>query len=130
MRRLIVGLLLLVVAYTTSPSAWCALILAGNDSAFFSVDPITGTPTYIRNGVGPFAAMAFDSSSGVLYAGNDSAFFSVDPTTGTPTYIRNGVGPFAAMAFGQAPVPEPTALIVWSLLGTLVITAGWWRRRK
>ncbi len=27
-------------------------------------------------------------------------------------------------------VPEPTALIVWSLLGSLGIALGWWRRRK
>ena len=27
-------------------------------------------------------------------------------------------------------VPEPTTIIVWSLLGTLAITAGRWRRRK
>ncbi len=28
------------------------------------------------------------------------------------------------------PIPEPTSLIVWSLLGALGITVGWWRRRK
>lgn len=27
-------------------------------------------------------------------------------------------------------IPEPTTLIIWSLLGTLTITVGWWRRRK
>jgi hypothetical protein len=27
-------------------------------------------------------------------------------------------------------IPEPTTLIIWSLLGALTITAGWWRRRK
>jgi hypothetical protein len=26
--------------------------------------------------------------------------------------------------------PEPSILIVWSLLGTVAITVGWWRRRK
>ncbi len=30
----------------------------------------------------------------------------------------------------EAPVPEPTTLIVWSLLGVLGITIGWWRRRN
>ncbi len=28
------------------------------------------------------------------------------------------------------PIPEPTSLIIWSLLGALGITIGWWRRRK
>ena len=27
-------------------------------------------------------------------------------------------------------IPEPTTLIIWSLLGTLAIAVGWWRRRK
>jgi len=27
-------------------------------------------------------------------------------------------------------VPEPSALIIWSLLGGLAVGAGWWRRRK
>jgi hypothetical protein len=31
---------------------------------------------------------------------------------------------------GTPAVPEPTTLIIWSLLGTLGVTIGWWRRRK
>jgi hypothetical protein len=27
-------------------------------------------------------------------------------------------------------VPEPTTIIIWSLLGALAVTLGWWRRRK
>ena len=27
-------------------------------------------------------------------------------------------------------IPEPTSLIIWSLLGALGITIGWWRRRR
>ena len=27
-------------------------------------------------------------------------------------------------------IPEPTSLIVWSLLGALALTVGWWRRRR
>jgi hypothetical protein len=27
-------------------------------------------------------------------------------------------------------VPEPATIIIWSLLGTVAITIGWWRRRK
>jgi hypothetical protein len=30
--------------------------------------------------------------------------------------------------YGEA-IPEPTTLIIWSLLGTVAITVGWWRRR-
>ena len=31
---------------------------------------------------------------------------------------------------GTAPVPEPTTLIIWSLLGGLGVAVGWYRRRK
>jgi hypothetical protein len=27
-------------------------------------------------------------------------------------------------------VPEPSTIIIWSLLGTVAVTVGWWRRRK
>jgi len=29
----------------------------------------------------------------------------------------------------RAVIPEPSALVIWSLLGTLGVTMGWWRRR-
>jgi outer membrane protein assembly factor BamB len=34
------------------------------------------------------------------------------------------------IAFGTDAIPEPCALIVWSLLGASGVTLGWWRRRK
>ena len=27
-------------------------------------------------------------------------------------------------------VPEPATIIVWSLLGSLAIAVGWWRRKR
>lgn len=27
-------------------------------------------------------------------------------------------------------IPEPSTIVIWSLLGALAITAGWWRRRR
>jgi len=65
-------------------------------------------------------------------------------------YIGDSDAPFDGSGFGQADVqcnnnefmsvatpegyagcvPEPTTLIIWSLLGGLGITIGWWRRRK
>ncbi len=32
--------------------------------------------------------------------------------------------------FAITAVPETSALIIWSLLGALGMTFGWWRRRK
>jgi hypothetical protein len=30
----------------------------------------------------------------------------------------------------NATIPEPSTLIIWSLLGSLAIGLGWWRQRK
>ena len=32
--------------------------------------------------------------------------------------------------FATGAIPEPSTLIIWSLLGTLAIGIGWWRKRK
>jgi hypothetical protein len=37
---------------------------------------------------------------------------------------------YATLTLDVAPIPEPSTLIIWSLLGSLGIGFGWWRRRK
>jgi hypothetical protein len=37
---------------------------------------------------------------------------------------------FSTAVDGSAVVPEPTSMIVWSLLGLTISGTGWWRRRK
>ena len=32
--------------------------------------------------------------------------------------------------FETSAIPEPSTLIIWSLLGVLGVTVGWWRRRR
>jgi hypothetical protein len=53
-----------------------------------------------------------------------------DPPNGTGegSYLANGY----IIEFNSLPgsVPEPTTLVVWSLLVGLGVTIGWWRRRK
>ena len=34
------------------------------------------------------------------------------------------------VAIYSEPVPEPSTIIIWSLLGTVGITIGWWRRKR
>jgi len=41
-----------------------------------------------------------------------------------------GYVPGFYVEFGGGVIPEPSTLIVWSLLGALGITVGWWRRRR
>jgi hypothetical protein len=30
----------------------------------------------------------------------------------------------------EAVIPEPSTFIIWSLFGALVLSVGWWRRRR
>ena len=46
---------------------------------------------------------------------------------GSPLFFTDYDKPFVAY---EATIPEPTALIIWSLLGSLGITIGWWRRKR
>ncbi len=42
-------------------------------------------------------------------------------------YVVNGSNAGGAIF---TPIPEPSTLVIWSLLGALGITVGWWRRRR
>jgi hypothetical protein len=33
-------------------------------------------------------------------------------------------------AYITSAVPEPSTIIIWSLLGTVALALGWWRKRK
>jgi hypothetical protein len=52
----------------------------------------------------------------------------------TNEYVGDSIylsGNFVLEANGSpAPIPEPTTLVVWSLLGSLAVGLGWWRKRK
>ncbi len=48
-------------------------------------------------------------------------FFAIDENVGTNE---------ETITIDVTPIPEPSTLIVWSLLGALGITVGWWRRRR
>ncbi len=37
---------------------------------------------------------------------------------------------FSASGIAPEPIPEPSTLIIWSLLGALGIMVGWWRKRS
>ena len=43
--------------------------------------------------------------------------------------LYEGIGLGFRVASNEV-IPEPSTLIIWSLLGTLGITVGWWRRRR
>jgi hypothetical protein len=45
-------------------------------------------------------------------------------------YYSMGIDNVSILAETASQVPEPTSLIVWSLLAMTLGSAGWWRRRK
>jgi MYXO-CTERM domain-containing protein len=87
----------------------------------------TGLPTGFNKG------LAYDPSRSLLYAisGQDSLLYSINPQTAASAVIgdtgrsasRGGLA-FVGM---QAPVPEPSTVAVWSLLGLGAVAQ---RRRK
>jgi hypothetical protein len=44
--------------------------------------------------------------------------------------VAGGLGVYDGGPVHAPYVPEPSTIIIWSLLGGLAITVGWWRRRK
>ena len=68
----------------------------------------------------------------------DTPMFTFDTSGITAEYAYNG--PIALKAIGGAtncydnvivaPIPEPSTLAIWSLLGLCGVGIGWYRRRK
>jgi hypothetical protein len=112
-------------------------VLDGNDNQAMSL----GTVEFSTTGVGgPFSGPVAISPILPVTAPAPSQTFSLGGTV-TANAVRVtvsdnyfGVGNIGGDRVGLSEVkfnaiPEPAALIVWSLLGTLAIV-GWWRRRK
>ena len=73
-----------------------------------------------NNGAVPAAALG-----AAVFPADGPAFFLWD----SGEYITGGLGGTDPWIIATATVPEPTTLIIWSLLGAIAITVGW-RRRK
>jgi len=61
----------------------------------------------------------------ILYEFGDLAPFSFDAQAYGTADLAS-----APLAGSGHVIPEPTGFVVWSLLGALGITVGWWRRRR
>ena len=79
-------------------------------------------------GVGP---------QGIFWEAADSAFGAsvrrADYIHSTNSFINwTELTPARSAAFrlDGSPIPEPCTLIIWSLLGALAFTVGWWPRRR
>jgi hypothetical protein len=77
------------------------------------------------------------TTDGVI--GFDPANFNIvtDPNNGTAGFsnpLDGGTFSLAvsdnALSLQFNPIPEPSTLIIWSLLGAFGISVGWWRRRR
>ncbi len=106
-------------------------------SAGTPIDPFNPGDTVLAYDPGTFDPFAnvdvFQNGHGVVHLG-----FGVAAADGSATVPLNEplnansalIGENGAIKFESSPIPEPTALIVWSLLGALGVTIGWWRRRR
>jgi formylglycine-generating enzyme required for sulfatase activity len=61
----------------------------------------------------------------------DSAFLEASRRKAYyPAYNHPDIGFRVGSAYEPSAIPEPTTLIIWSLLGGLALTVGWWRRKR
>ncbi|MGO9110861.1 MAG: PEP-CTERM sorting domain-containing protein [Thermoguttaceae bacterium] len=129
-------------------------VTAGDTLTF--VDQVEGQV----NGVGytadvysnPSLNVAYDSLDGGAGVANHNHIYSTSYTTGgvldhsipSGTYVAFEDLPFPNSDYNYfddtfvftnvgtttSTIPEPSTLIVWSLLGTFAVGLGWWRKRK
>lgn len=105
-------------------------------NALWIMDPGTGVRTTIESSVNRINvdnSIAF-GPDGTLYTtyGAGGNVYRVDLTTMTQTRLYSHQVSSMSFQGGEvlpAPVPEPSSLIVWSLVGLTFIGVGWHRRR-
>lgn len=97
-----------------------------NDSSLLWQNNVDYDVTILRTGDN-IAFSVVRVSDGVTLASHTET--DSDPVQGhVGVYVDSQTTRFTD--FDVSPIPEPSTLIIWSLLGTLGIAVGWWRRRK
>jgi formylglycine-generating enzyme required for sulfatase activity len=64
-----------------------------------------------------------------FYSYGLASSYSQDGTPNSENF-DDAIGFRVASSASSEPIPEPSTIIVWSLLGSLAIGLGWWRKRK
>ncbi len=101
------------------PSASYPVYLAALVGAFTdSTGAVIGTPFVL--GDGPTNVTAPTGATQLQLGINDDYF-----SDNTGSLLVQVSGPSAVST-----IPEPSTLVVWSLLGSLAVGLGWWRKRK
>jgi hypothetical protein len=86
-----------------------------------------GSGTFVdETGVAPDYLM---SASWSLSPGLSMRYLKYEVDGGTHWSSVGEIEIYADTSPELAPVPEPSALIIWSMLAALSTTIGWWRRR-
>jgi hypothetical protein len=95
--------------------------------------------TYNGAGFGPTFGGGYDLS---MYSDLSSGGYAYNVSYGPPSFTQNilsgeayytgglNYGTIEVFTIAGAAVPEPSAWILWSLLGGVGIGLSWWRRRK
>ena len=67
----------------------------------------------------------------LMYVPSTNGVFASDYVVMYNVFANADDGPNEwAVREGTTVIPEPTTLIIWSLLGALAVTFAWWRRRE
>jgi hypothetical protein len=102
------------------------------DHTFYSISTATGLATSIGpTGADRIIDIAYEPATGRLIgsANVPGRIYVLDLGTGAATLLNSVDVPSMLGIAEVNPVPEPSTLAIWSLLATLGITVGWWRRR-
>jgi hypothetical protein len=106
---------------------------------------VSGITSSVLDAAGDFTGLALSSftssvSSPITFyvegTGLDAADFGASLSTGgsnpqiAEALIGNTVSTGSFSEYVGATIPEPASLIVWSLLATLGLGLGWWRKSK
>ena len=112
------------VIYGSSPSDSVAFLWDSVDG----MQQIDGHIAYDINDsgqiVGPSGVLQLDSSGAGWSLGNPRG------VNDTGQVVGGGSGPNGSHGYLLTVIPEPSTFIIWSLLGALGITVGWWRRKR
>ncbi len=92
-------------------------------SQLLRVDPVTGAGEIVtdldRRG---FIGLAIDPETEIFYGADlfTDSLYSIDPLTGVTTLIGPSSTSISGLTFGVVPVPEPTGLVLFLVLGHFV----------
>ncbi len=104
----------------------------GTNGSILRYDLTTGSSTLVKSGIGALD-LELDSATRTLYAITNADIQAIDLASGSVSRVLVLPEPSptdASLEIYSSAVPEPSTLIIWSLLGASGAGLGWWRRKR